>query len=74
MVLFVLAGLFLAGSIFSFDTCTACPYYFNDGIDNFNQLTFSSDRVGNIFENCFYENQTSIFSAFTDTTILTQFG
>lgn len=72
-LLFITAGLFLAASFFTFDTCTAYPYYFQNAT-NFKDLTFSSDQLGSIFETCFFLNSTSIFAAFTDTTILTQFG
>lgn len=72
-IFFILAGLFLSGTIFTYDTCTAYPYYFGNQT-NFNSLTFVDSRAGDIFQACFYQNKTSIFAAFTDTQILTQFG
>lgn len=72
-VLFILAGLFFSGTIFTYDTCTAYPYYFNNQT-NFDSLTFADSRTGDIFQACFFNKNASIFAAFTDTAILTQFG
>lgn len=45
LLLFVAAGLFLSGSFFIYDTCSAYPYYFQNQT-NFNSLTFASGQVG----------------------------
>lgn len=78
LLLFVDSGLFLGGSVAFQDSCLAYPYYFNN-VTNYNKLTFSSQsaQAGNIFRTCFFStnaNTKSIFSGFSDTTILAQFG
>ena len=45
ILIFVAAGLFLSGSIFTYDTCSAYPYYFQNKT-NFNSLTFANDNTG----------------------------
>jgi hypothetical protein len=63
VVVSIAAGLFFSASIFTYDTCTSYPYYFQNQT-NFKQLTFASGQAGEIFESCFFENATSIFDAF----------
>ena len=65
--------MFFAGSIFTYDTCAAYPYYFQNQT-NFNKLTFNSSDIGSIFDQCFYKSSASIFNAFNDTQILDQFA
>ena len=72
ILMFVTAGLFLSGSIFIYDTCSAYPYYFKNQT-NFKSLTFANDQVGEIFDTCFYKNSSSMFTAFEDSTVLTNF-
>ena len=48
ILFFTGAGLFFAASIFTYDTCTAYPYYF-DNQTNFNSLTFGSSQLEGIF-------------------------
>lgn len=49
ILFFVGAGLFLSGSIFTFDTCSAYPYYFANET-NFKTLNFTNtEQLGNIF-------------------------
>lgn len=72
LILFILAGLFLAGSILTFDSCTAYPYYFNNST-NFQNLNFSNNQIGGIFETCFFTNATSMFKAFNETSVLGDF-
>ena len=69
ILFFVGAGLLLGSSIFTYDTCTAYPYYFNNQT-NFNTLTFGSEQLGSIFQTCFYTNSTSMFKALTTSDIL----
>ena len=74
VLFFVGAGLALGASIFTFDTCTAYPYYFANQT-NFNTLTFANNsQLGGIFDECFFTNSNSMFVAFADTSILSQFG
>ncbi len=74
LLLFIDSGFFNATSIFAFDTCSAYPYYFGN-YTNFQNLDFNNSQLGNIFSTCFFTNKTtSMFSAFSNTTILTQFG
>lgn len=48
ILIFVAAGLFLSGSIFTYDGCSAYPYYFQNKT-NFNSLTFANQNTGDIF-------------------------
>ena len=74
-LLFIASGIFLTTSIFTFDTCLAYPYYFEKQA-NFEQLDFGDTQIGDVFETCFFpaSNTTSMFAAFNDTQVLTQFG
>lgn len=73
LLLFIVSGLFLTSSIFTFDSCLAYPYYFQNST-NFNQLDFVQSQLGDIFSVCFFTKNVSMFAAFSDTSILTQFG
>lgn len=77
-LLWIDAGFFLGGSVAVQDTCLAYPYFFQTNVSNFNQLNFTaSPQLGNTFKTCFYgknPSSLSIFSGFSDTSILTQFG
>lgn len=72
-LLFIVAGLFLTSSIFTFDSCLAYPYYFGNST-NFKQLDFVQSQLGDIFQVCFFTQNVSMFAAFSDTSVLTQFG
>ncbi len=74
LLLFINSGFFLSSSIFTYDTCLAYPYYFKNQT-NFNKLTFNNSQAGSIFATCFFaSSSSSMFNAFTNTSILTQFG
>ena len=45
ILMFVAAGLFLGGSFFIYDSCSAYPYYFTNQTQ-FNELTFANNQVG----------------------------
>lgn len=70
--MFIFSGFNIAGSFGTFDVCSAYPYYFQNQT-NFNSLTFSNDQIGDIFKTCFFQNSTSMFTAFEDSTVLTDF-
>lgn len=75
LLLFVTSGIFLTTSIFTYDTCVAYPYFFNNQT-NFKNLHFEESEIGDVFNTCFFttDNQTSIFSALNKSTILESFG
>jgi hypothetical protein len=74
LLLFIASGFFMSSSIFTYDTCLAYPYYFNNQT-NFNNLKFADPQINSIFSTCFFGPQnSSIFVGFNNTSILTQFG
>lgn len=66
VLLFVLSGFMLIGSLSAYDTCSAYGYYTTNSAALPSLSNYSTNQFAQILNTCFFKNSTTIFTAFND--------